>query len=64
MIKNAKQHLQSLRDGRQVFLNGQVVADVTTHPAYRNAIESVCIHAARQRDDMARLRDQTAPGTV
>jgi 4-hydroxyphenylacetate 3-monooxygenase len=56
MIKNAKQHLQSLRDGRQVFLNGEVVADVTTHPAYRNAIESVCnLYDFQSRPENAEL---------
>ena len=41
MIKTGAQHIQSLRDGRQVYLNGGIIDDVTTHPAYRNAVASV-----------------------
>ncbi len=39
-VKNGQQHLQSLKDGRRVFVDGQLVADVTTHPAYRNSVHS------------------------
>ena len=31
MIKNGTQHIASLRDGRQVYLNGKAVGDVTSH---------------------------------
>ena len=37
MTKTGRQHLDSLRDGRQVFLDGQLITDVVEHPAYRNA---------------------------
>lgn len=40
MIKNGSQHIASLRDGREVYLNGQRVNDVTTHKAFRNSIRS------------------------
>ena len=42
MIKTGNQHADALRDGRQVYLNGARVDDVTTHPAYRNAVRSIC----------------------
>ncbi len=38
MAKTGEQHLKSLRDGREVFLDGKKVDDVTTHPAYKNAV--------------------------
>ena len=41
MIKTGEQHIQTLKDGRQVYLNGEIVRDVTTHPAFRNAVASV-----------------------
>ena len=41
MIKNAKQHVRSLQDGRAVFIHGGRVEDTTVHPAYRNAIGSI-----------------------
>ncbi|MCQ8771683.1 4-hydroxyphenylacetate 3-hydroxylase family protein [Streptomyces telluris] len=34
-------YLESLRDGRQVYLNGERVKDVTRHPAFRNSALSV-----------------------
>jgi 4-hydroxyphenylacetate 3-monooxygenase len=40
-MKSGEQHLASLRDGRQVFLDGAIVADVTEHAAYRGAVRSV-----------------------
>jgi len=33
--------LESLRDGREVYVYGERVADVTTHPAFRNAARSI-----------------------
>jgi 4-hydroxyphenylacetate 3-monooxygenase len=33
--------LESLRDGREVYIYGERVKDVTTHPAFRNAVRSV-----------------------
>ena len=40
MAKTGADHLKSLQDGREVYLNGRMVADVTTHPAYRNAVRA------------------------
>lgn len=33
--------LESLRDGREVYIYGERVADVTTHPAFRNSARSI-----------------------
>jgi 4-hydroxyphenylacetate 3-monooxygenase len=41
MIKTGAQHIASLCDGREVYLDGQRVSDPTTHPAYRSAIGSI-----------------------
>lgn len=41
MIKTGEQHIASLRDGREIYLDGELVADVTTHPAYRGAVASI-----------------------
>lgn len=49
-VKDGTQHLESLRDGRAVFVDGKQVADVTTHPAFRNA----CAAAASLYDYQAR----------
>lgn len=41
MIKNGQQHIASLKDGRQIYLDGKLVEDATTHPAFAGAIASV-----------------------
>ena len=35
------EYLASLRDGREVYVYGERVEDVTTHPAFRNAARSI-----------------------
>ncbi|WP_318503952.1 4-hydroxyphenylacetate 3-hydroxylase family protein [Bacillus sp. T3] len=52
---NGQEYLESLRDGREVYLNGERIDDVTTHPAYRNAARSYArmydaLHAPETRD--------------
>ena len=39
-MKDGKKHLESLRDGRALYLDGKPVADVTTHPAFRSVVRS------------------------
>ena len=41
MLKTGKEHLESIRDGRVVYLGRERVDDVTTHPAFRNAAHTV-----------------------
>ena len=41
MIKSGEQHIASLRDGREIYLDGELVDDVTTHSAYRGAVASI-----------------------
>jgi 4-hydroxyphenylacetate 3-monooxygenase len=36
-----QEYLQSLRDGREVYVYGERVRDVTTHPAFRNAARTL-----------------------
>ncbi|MCR3806229.1 hypothetical protein K3Z85_29415, partial [Pseudomonas aeruginosa] len=55
-------YLDSLRDGRQVYLNGERVADVTRHRAFRNACRSIAglydgLHG-EQRDVLTRVDAQ------
>jgi len=41
MLKTGAEHLESLRDGRVVYIGSEKVDDVTTHPAFRNAARSM-----------------------
>src|ERR1043165_1370334 len=36
-----KEYLDSLKDGREVYIYGERVKDVTVHPAFRNAARSI-----------------------
>ena len=38
--KTGAEHIKSLKDGRTVYLDGELVGDVTEHPAFRNAVHS------------------------
>ncbi len=40
MTKTGAHHIASLRDNREVYIDGKRVADVTVHPAFRNSILS------------------------
>ena len=40
MLKTGQEYLEGLRDGRKVYIGSELVDDVTTHPAFRNAAQS------------------------
>lgn len=42
MLRTGSQHRKSLQDGREVYVEGQRVADVTTHPAFARSVASAC----------------------
>src|SRR6516162_2503204 len=39
-VRTGAEHIKSLKDGRAVYIDGELVADVTTHPAFRNAVRA------------------------
>ena len=59
--------LQSLRDGREVYIYGERVKDVTTHPAFRNAAASIALlydalHDAKTKDVLTAPTDTGSGG--
>ncbi len=40
-MRTGAEFLRSLKDGRRVYLDGELVKDVTTHPAFRQAARSI-----------------------
>jgi 4-hydroxyphenylacetate 3-monooxygenase len=61
------EYLESLRDGREVWIYGERVDDVTTHPAFRNAARSIArlydaLHDPAQQDVLTCPTD-TGSGT-
>jgi 4-hydroxyphenylacetate 3-monooxygenase len=41
MTRSAQEYLSNLRDGRSIYINGEKVADVTAHHAFRNVATSM-----------------------
>ena len=39
MIRTGKQYRDSIRDGREVYINGERVKDVTTHPMFKPLVD-------------------------
>ena len=59
--------LESLRDGRDVYIYGERVKDVTTHPAFRNSAASVALlydalHAKETKDVLTAPTDTGSGG--
>ena len=40
MLLTGKEYLETIRDGRRIYIGSELVEDVTTHPAFRNAAKS------------------------
>ena len=54
MTRTGKDYLNSVRDGRTIFLDGQLIEDAVDHPAFRNALRTV----ASLYDFMADTKNQ------
>ena len=40
MIRTGDEYRESLRDGREVWIDGEKVADVATHPAFKPIVDA------------------------
>src|SRR5712671_6845395 len=49
MLLTGQEYLESIRDGRRVYVGSERVDDVTTHPAFRNAARSFAMVYDRKR---------------
>ena len=61
-LMTGAEYLESLRDAREVYIYGERVRDVTTHPAFRNAARSIMrlydtLHDPAQRDLLTTVDD-------
>src|SRR5947209_16668545 len=60
-------YLASLRDGREIYIYGERVADVTTHPAFRNSARSIArlydaLHDPETKDVLTTATDTGSGG--
>jgi 4-hydroxyphenylacetate 3-monooxygenase len=61
-VRNGQQYIESLRDGRCVYVQGERVADVTQHPAFRGiarTIASLYDTAIDPANDMVHTNPET-----
>ena len=59
--KTGGEHIKSLKDGRTVYLDGQLIGDVTEHSAFRNAVHSAAaLYDFQARPDHAGADDLSA----
>jgi len=61
------EYLESLRDGREIWIYGQKVKDVTTHPAFRNSARSIAklydaLHSGKMKDVLTTETDTGSGG--
>jgi 4-hydroxyphenylacetate 3-monooxygenase len=61
------EYLESLRDGREVYIHGERVDDVTAHPAFRNAARSIArlydaLHDPRSKEILTCATDTGSGG--
>jgi 4-hydroxyphenylacetate 3-monooxygenase len=62
-----KEYLESLRDDRQVYINGERVKDVTTHTAFRNSSRTLArlydaLHEPKMKDVLTSPTDTGSSG--
>src|SRR5215216_1644214 len=61
------EYLESLRDGREIWIYGERVKDVTTHPAFRNTVRMIArlydaLHDPARRDVLTAPTDTGSGG--
>ena len=64
MLRTGEQYRDSIRDDRQVWMNGERVADVTTHPAFKPIVDVRAriydmAHEEEYREIMAYVDDES-----
>ena len=51
-VKTGADHMESLRDGRNIFIDGERVDDVTTHPAFQHTVRSAAAQVRYETDQV------------
>jgi 4-hydroxyphenylacetate 3-monooxygenase len=65
-VRRADDYLASLRDGRAIFLDGERVADVTTHPAFAESVRRIAerYEAAGRAPDLTTCLDPASGAPI
>ena len=64
----SQEYIESLRDGREIWIYGERVKDVTTHPAFRNTVRMLArlydaLHDQRKSISVLSTRTPAAAAT-
>lgn len=61
-MRTGKEYLESLRDGRKVYVGGEIIEDVTTHPKTRGYAQAIAdyydLHLDPKNQDIATFIDE------
>ena len=68
-LKDGRRYIESLRDGREVWVHGEKVPDVTKHPAFAGVTKTIgdlydLQHQAATRDVMTYVDDDGVRGSI
>ena len=68
MPRTGKDYLESVRDGRTIYLDGRLIEDAVDHPAFRNAVRSVArlydFESAPENRELMTFESPTTGGRV
>lgn len=63
-LRDSRQYIESLRDGRKVYIHGKRVEDVTKHPILRRAIEHAALdYELHKKEELRDLMITRSPTT-
>ncbi|MEM8561858.1 MAG: 4-hydroxyphenylacetate 3-hydroxylase N-terminal domain-containing protein [Pseudomonadota bacterium] len=67
-VKDGNHHIESLKDGRTVYLNGEAITDVTTHKAFKRSVQTTAglfdLQASAEHIDELTFESPTSGGRV
>ncbi|WP_134700746.1 4-hydroxyphenylacetate 3-hydroxylase family protein [Ammoniphilus sp. YIM 78166] len=64
MVRTGNQYLESLKDNRAIFINGEKVEDVTTHPAFKGIAHTIAGLYDLAADETQNMTYKTEDGTI
>jgi len=64
MVRTGQEYLKALKDDRCIFMNGERVKDVTTHPAFKGITETFASLYDMAADETQDMTYKTEDGTI
>lgn len=64
MVRTSQEYLQALKDDRVIYINGEIVKDVATHPAFKGITNTIAGLYDLALDESNNMIYQTEDGTL